>query len=261
MRALDSHAHLDFPDFDKDREALIAELAEAEIGVINIATDKASLARVDQLSRDNPLIWGAVGIHPTEVGPKAVVSINEIIGKLAALREGNPKIVALGEIGLDYFHSQEHVGDQKVVLGELLNYAREHDSPVIFHCRDAYGDLLTILARYPGLRGVVHCFSGNAEQAAAFLDFGLHLSFTAMLTYKANDSLREIARDVPLEKLLLETDAPFLAPQSRRGERNDPRTILEIAQLHGELRNVSTEEILRQTTANAIKLFGLKDAN
>ncbi len=258
MRALDSHAHLDFSNFDADRNTLVAELAKERIGVINIATDKESLGKVDQLSRDNPLIWGAVGIHPTEVGPKAVLNISEIINKLTELRANNPKIVAIGEIGLDYFHSQEHIGDQKVVLQELLNYAKAEDLPVIFHCRNAYGDLLTILQRYSGLRGVIHCFNGNAEQAKGFLDAGLHLSFTAMLTYKANEGLRVVARDVPLEKLLLETDAPFLAPQSRRGERNDPRAILEIAELHGQLRGISTEEILEQTTANAVKLFGLE---
>ena len=259
MRAVDTHAHLDFSDFDHDREALLSELANAGIGVINIATDKDSLEKVDQLSRDNPLVWGAVGIHPTEVGPKSVLAIANIINHFSQLRAANPKIIALGEIGLDYFHSQEHVGDQKVVLQELLNYAKTDNLPVVFHCRNAYGDLLTILQRYPGLRGVIHCFSGNAEQAKGFLDLGLYLSFTAMLTYKANDALREIARDVPLEKLLLETDAPFLSPQSKRGERNDPRAILEIAELHSQLRNVSTQEILRQTTANATALFGLRE--
>lgn len=259
MRAVDTHAHLDFSDFDHDREALLSELANAGIGVINIATDKDSLEKVDQLSRDNPLVWGAVGIHPTEVGPKSVLAIENIINHFSQLRAANSKIIALGEIGLDYFHSQEHVGDQKVVLQELLNYAKTDNLPVVFHCRNAYGDLLTILQRYPGLRGVIHCFSGNAEQAKGFLDLGLYLSFTAMLTYKANDALREIARDVPLEKLLLETDAPFLSPQSKRGERNDPRAILEIAELHSQLRNVSTEEILRQTTANATALFGLRE--
>ncbi len=260
MRALDSHAHLDFSDFDSDREQVIADLAAAQIGVINIATDQASLEKVDRLSRDNALIWGTVGIHPTEVGPETVVNLNELLKTFSILREANPKTVALGEIGLDYFHSQEHIGDQKVVLQELLNYAQQCDLPVIFHCRNAYGDLLTILQRYQGLRGVIHCFSGTAEQAKGFLDLGLHLSFTAMLTYKANDALREIARTVPLDKLLLETDAPFLAPQSKRGERNDPRAILEIAELHGQLRNILAEEILRQTTANAIALFGLKAA-
>lgn len=258
MRALDSHAHLDFPEYDTDRETLIAQLAREQIGVINIATNQESLLKVDQLSRDNPLIWGAVGIHPMEVGPKAVLAINEIIAKLSKLRANNSKIVALGEIGLDYFHSQEHIGDQKVVLQELLNYAKQNNLPVIFHCRNAYGDLLTILQRYPGLRGVIHCFSGNAEQAKDFLDLGLYLSFTAMLTYKANDALREIARDVPLEKLLLETDAPFLSPQGKRGERNDPMAILEIADLHAELRGMAAEEVLQQTTLNATSLFGLE---
>ncbi len=258
MKAFDAHVHLDFPDYDNDRNALIAKLKTEQIGCLTIATDEKSLSKVDLLSRDNELVWGAVGIHPTEVGPAVLLGINDLLEKFNQLLTDNPKIIALGEIGLDYFHSQEHIGDQKVVLAELLNFARAKDLPVIFHCRNAYGDLLTILKHYPGLQGVVHCYSGTAEQAKEYLELGFYLSFTGMLTYPKNEQLRQTSLLVPLDKLLLETDAPFLSPQSSRGQRNDPFGILEIAKLHAELREVSTEEILAATTSNAERLFGLR---
>lgn len=257
MRAVDTHVHLDFPDYDADREQVIEDLASKDIGCITIATDEASLKKVDELSAKNKLVWGAIGLHPTEVGPEALLKLDETIKQFDDLLAGNQKIVALGEIGLDYFHSQEHIGDQKVVLSEFLNFATEKNLPVIFHCRNAYGDLLTVLKRYPKIRGVIHCYSGSAEQAKEYLDLGLHLSFTGMLTYKKNQELRQTSRLVPLDKLLLETDSPFLAPQSTRGQRNNPEAILEIAQIHTELRGISVEEVLEATTSNAVKLFGL----
>lgn len=261
MKAIDTHAHLDFSAYDKDREEIIGKLDTQEIGIINIATDEASLVQVDKLSNDNKLIWGAVGLHPTEVNSNTLINLDSFMNKLEKLFDSNPKLVAIGEIGLDYFHSIKHVSEQKVILAEQLKYAQQKNIPVIFHCRDAYGDLLTILKHYPKLRGVVHCYSGTTEQVKKYLELGFHISFTGMITYKKNDELRETSLSVPIDKLLLETDSPFLSPQSKRGDRNDPTAIMEIAQQHAELRNISLEEVLRETTDTAIKLFGLKNGN
>ena len=258
MKAIDTHAHLDFSAYDQDRGDVIKKLEVQGIGVINIATDEASLEAVDLLSKDNKLIWGAVGIHPTEVNPKTLVNLSDFIEKLEKLQNNNPKLVAIGEIGLDYFHSKAHVSNQKAVLTELLNYAKKSDIPVIFHCRDAYGDLLTILKHYPKLRGVIHCYSGTIEQVREYLDMGFYISFTGMLTYKNNNALRETSLEVPMDKLLLETDSPFLAPQTNRGNRNDPMAIIEIAQQHADLRNMPVDDVLKETTNNAVGLFGLR---
>ena len=257
MKAIDTHVHLNFSAFDKDRQAVIDQLEAEDIGVINIATDEESLEAVNKLSAENKLIWGAVGLHPTEAGPQALMALAGLIKKLDGLLKDNPKIVAIGEIGLDYFHSKEQVGDQKVILAEQLNYALKNDIPVIFHCRDAYGDLLTILGHYPKIRGVIHCYSGTREQVKEYLKMGFYISFTGMLTYNGNDALRETSLEVPLDKLLLETDSPFLSPQSSRGKRNDPMGIIEIAAQHAELRKLSVEQILKDTTGNAARLFGL----
>jgi len=258
LRAVDTHVHLDFPEYDTDRAELIEDLESKEIGCITIATDNNSLAKIDQLTRQYPLVWGTIGLHPTEVGPTQLLNLDKLIAEFERLLEGNSKIVALGEIGLDYYHSRKHIGDQKVILGELLNFASQKNLPVIFHCRNADGDLLTILKRYPGVKGVVHCFSGTTKLAQEYLDLGLYLSFTGMLTYKNNDQLRETSKTVPIDQLFLETDGPFLSPQSRRGQRNTPESILEIASLHAQLRGVSVDEILEKTTENAVDFFGLK---
>lgn len=260
MRLVDTHAHLDFPAFEADRAELIAGLQELEIGVINIATDQDSVAKVDAFSRDNELIWGAVGLHPTEIGPETLSQLPGLMEGWLAVITQNPKIVAIGEIGLDYFRDQtsETANRQKAALRGMLTFAFEQKLPVIFHCRDAYGDLVTILNDYPGLRGVVHCFSGTPAQAAAFLKLGLHLSATAIVTYPKNLALAEVFKTIPAERLMLETDSPFLPSHDNRSGRNDPRTVEKIAAFLAELRGVSTDEIAQTTTQNAVNLFGLK---
>lgn len=260
MRAIDTHAHLDFPQFDGDRTTLINQLAEEKIGVINIATDFASNQKVVDLANTNDLIWATVGLHPTEVDSDTLANLASQLERLKTLAESNQKVVAIGEVGLDYYRkeSMSQAETQKAVLRQFLTLAKELNLPLVFHCRDAYGDLLTILADYPGTRGVMHCFTGTTTEARSFLDLGLYVSFTATVTYPANDTERETIASVPLKRMFLETDCPFLVPQARRGMRNDPRTIFEVAQTIATVKKVSEEEVLKQTTANAIAFFGLK---
>lgn len=260
MRAIDTHVHLDF--YSKDQAALIAALTAADIGVLTIATSLESNAEVDQLSIKHPLVWGALGLHPTEIGPQTLTAVPGLLEEWQRLRVKNPKIVALGEVGLDYFRPESAINaaTQKAVLRQFLTFALEKKWPVIFHCREAYGDLVTMLADYPGLRGVIHCFSGSQSQAEQFLALGLHLSFTAMITYPKNAELLNIVRQTPSNRLLLETDSPFLPPQHLRGQQNDPRQVLTVAAAVAESRNEPVENILEQTTATATKLFGLHDS-
>lgn len=256
MKAVDTHVHLDFPDYQADRQGLIESLRQADIGVITIATSTESNQEVNQLSRQ-PLIWGAVGLHPTEISTSTLVQLPNLLTELELMIQSNSKIVAIGEVGLDYYHEQGSADIQKTALRQLLTLAQELKKPIIFHCREAYGDLITILGDYPGLRGVVHCFSGSREQAEKFLELGLYLSFTANITYPKNQELLAITKQVPLEKLLIETDSPFLAPQAMRGQRNDPHQVLAVAQAVSEARSVPQAEVLARTTANAQMLFGL----
>ncbi|KKU44354.1 MAG: TatD-related deoxyribonuclease [Berkelbacteria bacterium GW2011_GWA2_46_7] len=262
MRAVDTHAHLDFSQFDADRADLIAKLAEEKVGVINIATDFESNQKVVDLATKNNLIWAVVGLHPTEISSDTLANLAPQLERLKTLAQANPKVVAIGEVGLDYYRedSKNQAETQKAVLRQFLTLAIELNLPVVFHCRDAYGDLLTILADYPGTRGVVHCFTGNIDEAKRFLDLGLFISFTATITYPANDSQRQAVSAVPSEKILLETDCPFLVPASRRGQRNDPLTIFEIAQTIAEMKKIDQAEVLKLTTDNAVRLFGLNVA-
>lgn len=260
LRAIDTHAHLDFPAFDADRDQLVAELEKERIGVINIATSVESNNHVDKLTKKHRYIWGALGIHPTDITPEIVLNLPSILDHFSQLLAANNKLIALGEIGLDYHHQTNSQGAerQKVVLRELLTFAQEKNLPIIVHCRKAYGDMATILSDYPGVRGAIHCFSGSITDAEAFLKIGYSISLAGMLTYPANEDLRQASLTIPLDRLLLETDSPFLAPQSARGERNDPRAILEIADVHARLRGVERDVILSQTLENAENLFGIE---
>ncbi|MEK9167239.1 MAG: TatD family hydrolase, partial [Patescibacteria group bacterium] len=255
-------AHLDFPQFDNDRSELIAKLKEEKIGVINIATDFESNQKVVDLAANNDLIWAVIGLHPTEINPDTLTNLTAEIKQLKNLVQTNQKVVAIGEVGLDYYRekSRNDAETQKVILRQFLTLAGELNLPVVFHCRDAYGDLLTILADYPGTKGVIHCFTGTADQAKSFLELGLFISFTATITYEDNGYQRETVAAVPLEKILLETDSPFLTPQNRRGQRNDPLTILEVAQTIAQVKTIILDEVLKQTTTNASSLFGLARA-
>ncbi len=255
LKAVDTHAHLDFTEFDADRVALLAELAEAQIAVLNPATDQASVKNIDALTRANPLVWGAVGLHPTEITDQTLMALPTLIAEWGQLIDGNDKLVAVGEIGLDYHHAKENAAAQKAALRAMLTFANERHLPVIFHCRDAYGDLATLLSDYPGTRGVIHCFSGTLAQANQFLSLDLQLSFTGNVTYPKNGELRAVLAELPLEKIMIETDAPFLSPDPVRGARNDPRQVVRVAETIAGQKNIAVEAVLEQTTATAQNLF------
>ncbi len=259
MRFFDTHAHLDFNHFDADRSAIIATLSNQEIGVLNPATDEASIAEIDRLTRANPLIWGAVGLHPTDITAETLLRLPALIREWKEKIQNNSRLVAVGEIGLDYYHHKEGASQQKAALRQMLTMADECGLPVIFHCRDAYGDLVTLLEAYPTIRGVIHCFGGSLGQAEQFLSLGLHLSFTCNVTYEKNEELREVIRSTPIERLMIETDSPFLGPADRRGERNDPTNVVKVAEVVAREKQLTVEQVGAQTTATALKLFNIKE--
>lgn len=260
MRFVDSHAHLDFPQYNADRAEIIASLKYQEIDVINISTSLESVGDVVRLASEHDHIWGLVGLHPTEITQENLLQLPELINDWDKLIRTNSKIVGVGEIGLDYYHNKTSAAAavQKTALRQFLSWAKEKDYPVSFHCRDAYGDLLTILADYPGLRGVVHCFSGSNTQAEGFLNLGLHISFTAIITYPGNEELRQVVKQVPLEKILIETDAPFLPVNEKRGQRNDPGAVIAVASKIAELKDISPKDVAEATNLAADTLFGLR---
>jgi TatD DNase family protein len=251
---IDSHAHLEMKAFDGDREAVIGRAAAAGLtAIITVGTTLPDCEKAVSLARLYPLIHAAVGIHPHEV--KGIDA-----GTYDALRilAGQAKVVAIGEIGLDFFYDLSPREIQLRRFAEQLDLADELDLPVIIHDREAHAETLAILRQRKGrLRGVLHCFSGDPAMARECIALGFHLSVAGPVTYRKADQLRVVAREIPAERLLIETDAPYLAPQPYRGKRNEPAYVVETARCLAEIRGMAVGELERVTEENARRLFSL----
>ncbi len=255
MRLIDTHCHLNYAAYAADRADVIARAAEAGVWrVIAPGTDPNGSREAVALAAQFECIYAAVGIHPNSSAGFTDTWMDEI----AQLAKGN-KVVAIGEIGLDYYREHASQDDQRRALEAQLALAAEVGLPLIIHNRDASADLLDILARWtPRLHdppGVLHSFSADWETAQRALDLGFYLGFTGPLTFKNADDLRWIAARAPLDRILIETDGPFLAPHPYRGKRNEPAYVRLIADRLAALRVTSLEAIAEQTTVNACALF------
>ncbi len=253
MRLIDSHAHLDDRAFRVDRAAVIARAFAAGIGIITIGSDLRSSREAVRLAERHRRIWAAVGAHPH--GARHVdASTLQAFGRWAK----HDAVVAIGEIGLDYYRDLSPRDVQRRAFREQLDLARRLDLPICLHDRESTDDLLEILREAPGEhRGVVHSFLGGSDLARAFLDLGLHLGIGGPVTFPKNGALREAVRGVPIERLLIETDAPYLTPVPYRGRRNEPSYVVHVAGEVAKLKGVDVEDIARRTTENAVRLFGL----
>ena len=246
----DSHAHYNEKRFDEDRDELLASLPQMGIvGVINAGTTAADSAEGRDLAQRYGYLWFAAGIHPEELEDDTAESF-------AAVRELalHPKCVAIGEIGLDYYWDKEHKEQQKALFEKQLILARELDLPVIIHDREAHGDTMDLLRKYRP-KGVLHCYSGSAEMAKEVISLGLYVGFTGVVTFPNAKKCREAAAVIPPDRLLVETDCPYMAPVPNRGRRCDSSMIPFTAQALAQIRGTSPEEILQQTAANAAALF------
>lgn len=256
MILFDSHAHLLDERFDEDREAVIASLRHNDIGyVLEAATEFADIPRIRALVTLHDFIYGAAGVHPhfaSSVTPAALTSVERAAAE--------PKFVAVGEIGLDYHYDYAPKDVQKQAFAAQLDIACGAGKPVVIHDREAHGDTVDILRGYKGkLTGVMHCFSGSWETAKECMELGLMVAFGGSATFKNADKLREVARQVPEEFLLMETDCPYMTPEPFRGKRNDPRLMHLTLDMLAGLRGTDREAIARATTQNAKRLFGIMD--
>jgi len=252
---IDSHAHLEMSDYDADRDAVINRALDQGIeNIITIGIGRKECEQALELARAYPFIYAALGLHPHNAKTDAVLLYDFI-----RERSGNEKVVALGEMGLDFFKNWSPRQDQVRCFHEQLSLARELKLPVIIHDRDAHAETVTILREEHAqeVGGVIHCFSGDCQMAADCMDMGFYISIPGTVTFKNAAALHEVVRKLPLDRLLIETDAPFLTPHPFRGKRNEPAYVRYVAEKIAAIKNLSLEEVAQATTQNANKLFSL----
>jgi len=249
---IDTHAHLDFHNFDTDREDVLLRARETGVTrIINIATSLATSRLAIALADQYEAVWATVGVHPHDSNEVS----EEVLAELRSLYQ-HPKVVAVGEIGLDYYRMYQPVDVQKKAFRRQLELALALNAPVIIHTREAEADLLEMLLEIKSndWAGVFHCFPGDIKMANQVLEMGFHISFTGSITFK-NFKGKPVIQSIPLERLLLETDCPFMTPVPHRGKRNEPAYVHFVGQKIAEFKEVPFEAVVRQTSANAEHLF------
>ncbi len=250
----DSHTHINFRDFDQDREELLKKYQKEQIWITNVGTDLASsksgVVLADKFEKG---VYATIGLHPTD-SPKSSFdedSFAELIG---------PKVVAIGECGLDYFHEKSDEGKQrqKDIFLQQIAFAQKQGLPLVIHCRDAYEDLLQIIkSEYEG-QAIIHSFTDSWETAKKFLDLGYYIALNAILIFDKSGNLAEVAKNLPSDRILIETDAPFLAPPPYRGKRNQPDYVRYVVEKIVQIRNESLEKVSELTFENALEVYGIK---
>lgn len=273
---IDTHTHVNFKVFKEDGDEVIKRTLKENIWLINVGSQYSTSQRaIEYAEKYKEGVYAAVGIHPTHILGDGIKKpegreFEEFDAKKYIELLKNPKVIAMGEIGLDYNRdeiTQETKEKQRDILMEQIELAQQADKPIIFHCRKAYDDLIQLLAMFnfgcahcphacaPGVRGVIHCFMGRWSQAEQFLAMGLYISFGGMITYARDYD--KVIKNMPLDKILLETDAPYLTPEPHREDRNEPLYVKYVAEKIAQIRGIKFEEVAKQTTKNARELFGI----
>ena len=251
---IDTHCHLDFPDFGPDREEVIKRAKQEGIGcIINIGSSLGGSQAGINLAAQYNIVYASIGIHPHRADAFNS-KIQEELMKLAR----KDKVVAIGEIGLDYYKNYSKTENQKSLFISLIKLAKDLNLPLVIHNRQAQTDTLKILKEAMPVKAVVHCFSGDEQFLKECLELGFFISYTCNITYKKAQRLRDLVRITPLDKLLLETDAPFLPPEGFRGKRNEPLYVKYLAQEIAMIKEIPQEEVAKITTENAKGFFHLK---
>jgi TatD DNase family protein len=253
---IDSHAHLEMREFDRDRDQVVNRALGAGLDlIITVGTNLEDCFNAVEITKRYPCVYAILGIHPHEVKDISP-SIYEPLKKLAA----SEKVVGYGEIGLDFFRNLSPRDVQIKRFEEQLELAHELNLPIVIHDRDAHKETMDRLKKWPGKRrGIVHCFSGDARMAQECVDMGFYISITGAVTFKKSERLLDVVGKTPLERILIETDAPYLTPEPHRGERNEPAYVVFTAHKIAEIKGVPTEEVGRITSENARTIFGIKE--
>ena len=251
----DSHAHLNDEAFDQDRAELLETFRDAGVGlVMNAGCSLASSREGIALAEAYPWIYCSVGTHPDTAD-----EVNEEVLEVYRQMCSHPKVKAIGEIGLDYYYETIHRDAQMRAFRMQMQLAEELDMPVIVHERDAHEDGMSIVKEFPKVKGVFHCYSGSADMARQLVDMGWYIGFTGVLTFKNARKAVETAASIPLERILLETDCPYMAPEPYRGKRNHPGYLPKMAEKLAQIRGIPVEEAIRATMENAKRLYRIED--
>lgn len=254
MLLVDSHCHLNFPDYKEDVEAVIANAKSRGVGVMQtICTEMAEFEEILAIAESHEGIYCSVGVHPNDSGKTDVVAVSELMNKTV-----NPKVIGLGETGLDYYYETSDRKTQQESFRVHIHAAQETRLPIIIHTRDAEEDTMAMLDEalaHKPFTGVLHCFTGSQALADFAVARGFYVSFSGIVTFKSATALQDVARTLPLEAMLIETDAPFLAPMPYRGKRNEPAYVSHTAEFIANLRGTSVETIAEATTRNFFALF------
>ncbi len=250
----DTHTHLDDEKFAQDRDLVIKMIQDAGVSLaVNVGSDLASSKKSLALAENYDFIYAAVGVHPSEVGDMQDADL-----KTLAQMASHEKAVAIGEIGLDYHYDEPARDIQKIWFEKQLRLAQELSMPYIIHDRDAHQDTLDILKKVGYFNGVMHCFSGSCEMAKAVLDMGLFISIAGQVTFKNAPKVQEVAKMVPIDRLFVETDSPYLTPEPYRGQRNHSANVRFTCEKIAELKGVSTEMLAKATLLNGKKFYGIR---
>ncbi|MFC5470392.1 TatD family hydrolase [Cohnella suwonensis] len=253
---IDTHAHLDSSKFDNDREDVISRAREAGVDtIVNIGFNRETIPTTMALAEKYPFIYAVVGWHPTDAIDMRLEEDLAWIERLCS----HPKVVAIGEIGLDYYWDTSPKDLQQVVFREQIRLARRLKKPIVIHNRDAHEDVVRLLKEEKAeeVGGIMHCFSGSWETAKSCLDMNFHISFGGPITYKNARVPKEVLERVPIDRLLIETDAPYLTPHPHRGKRNESAYVRLVAEAAAEIKGISLEELGKITSENAKRRFGL----
>lgn len=255
-RIFDTHAHYDSEDYDLDRKEVFKELQENDvIGILDCASSYESIKAVDELTKEEAFIFGALGIHPENADELTKERLGEIKNKI----QNNKKILAVGEIGLDYYWEENPDREiQKDTFRDMMNLAKELNLPVVIHDRDAHKDTLEIIKEFPEVKGVVHCFSGSVEFAKECIKEGYYIGFTGVVTFKNAKKILEVAKEIPVDRILVETDAPYMAPVPNRGKRNMSHYIKSIIEKIAEIREIEPKELNIIVNKNFSDLMGIE---
>ncbi len=253
LKLIDTHAHLDSSDYDRERALVITRAFAAEIGVVTVGADIESSAAAVALAKRHRYIWAAIGVHPHD----AKTLSPSVMTRLRTLAEQEP-VVAIGEIGLDYYRDLSPRSVQRQAFVDQIELASDLDLPVIVHDRQSTKDMLAIVKKTRPRRGVIHSFLGDHALAYKFIDLGLYLGIGGPLTFHKNATLRKTVAAVPLDRILIETDCPYLTPVPHRGKRNEPAYVRYVADEIARLKKIPFEQVAQTTTQNARSLFSLR---